>query len=48
MEKEDPWLRAALSDPPEQALQAEFARLNALPPDQLARACDRASGGWRC
>ena len=36
MEKEDPWLRAALSDPPEQALQAEFARLNALPPDQLA------------
>ncbi len=36
MEKEEPWLRAALSGAPEAALAEEFARLRALPPDQLA------------
>ena len=37
MEKEESWLRPALADAPEAALAAEFARLRALPPDQLAQ-----------
>ncbi|WP_151718764.1 [protein-PII] uridylyltransferase family protein [Gemmobacter serpentinus] len=36
MEKEADWLRATLSGAPEPALAAEFARIDALPPDQLA------------
>ncbi|HRK43374.1 MAG TPA: glutamine-synthetase adenylyltransferase [Gemmobacter sp.] len=37
MEKEEAWLRSALSEAPEQALAVEFARLRALPPDHLAQ-----------
>ncbi|MBL8563607.1 MAG: glutamine-synthetase adenylyltransferase [Gemmobacter sp.] len=37
MEKEEDWLRPALAEAPEQVLAAEFVRLRALPPDQLAQ-----------